>query len=180
VLLITVLMNVLLFPYQHMLVVFARDVLSAGPEWLGALVAAEGLGSLVGALVIASRRGFIPHRRIFAAAVIVAPLLLIVFAGSRWRWPCVVLLVLIGAAESGFATMQSTLVLLSAHEDRRGGAMGILSACIGTQPVGTLWLGLLATGIGVAGAMALNSLLALAAITPVAVALWRRSPRPVE
>ena len=33
VLVITVLMNVLLFPYQHMLVVFARDVLSAGPEW---------------------------------------------------------------------------------------------------------------------------------------------------
>ena len=157
VLVITVLMNVLLFPYQHMLVVFARDVLSAGPEWLGALVAAEGLGSLAGALVIASRRGFIPHRRIFAAAVIVAPLLLIVFAGLRWRWPCIVLLVVIGAAESGFATMQSTLVLLSAHEDRRGGAMGILSACIGTQPLGTLWLGLLATGIGVAAAMALNS-----------------------
>ena len=121
-------------------------------------MAAEGLGSLAGALVIASRRGFIPHRRIFAAAVLVTPLLLIVFAGSRWRWPCVVLLVLIGAAESGFATMQSTLVLLSAHEDRRGGAMGILSACIGTQPLGTLWLGLLATGIGVAAAIALNSL----------------------
>jgi len=180
VLVITVLINVLLFPYQHMLVVFARDVLRAGPEWLGALVAAEGLGSLVGALVIASRRGFIPHRRIFAASVIVAPLLLIVFAGSRWRWPCVVLLVLIGAAESGFATMQSTLVLLSAHEDRRGGAMGILSACIGTQPLGTLWLGLLATGIGVAAAMALNSFLALAAIMPVAVALWRRGARRAE
>jgi membrane protein implicated in regulation of membrane protease activity len=76
--------------------------------------------------------------------------------------------------------MQSTLVLLSAHEDRRGGAMGILSACIGTQPVGTLWLGLLATGIGVAGGDGAQQFLALAAITPVAVALWRRSPRRVE
>jgi MFS family permease len=177
VLVITVLMNVLLFPYQHMLAVFARDVLDAGPEWLGALVAADGLGSLAGALVIASRRGFVSHGRLFAAAVIVAPLLLIVFAGSRWRWACVAILILIGAAESGFATMQSTLVLLSAHEDRRSGAMGILSACIGTQPLGTLWLGLLATGIGVAAAMALNSLLALAAIAPVAVALWRRGAR---
>ena len=177
VLVITVLMNVLLFPYQHMLAVFARDVLSAGPEWLGALVAADGLGSLVGALIIASRRGFIAHRRLFAGAVIVAPLLLMAFTGSRWRWACVVLLVMIGAAESGFATMQSTLVLLSAHEDRRGGAMGILSACIGTQPLGTLWLGLLATGIGVAGAIAANSLLALAVIAPVAVPLWRRGAR---
>ena len=78
-----------------------------------------------------------------------------------------------GGAESGFATMQSTLVLLSAHEDRRGGAMGILSACIGTQPFGTLWLGILATGIGVAPAMAVNSLAALAAIAPVAIGLWR-------
>jgi hypothetical protein len=126
----------------------------------------EGLGSLAGALVIASRRGFIPHRRIFAAAVIVDAAALdrlrrLALALALHRPPA-----LIGAAESGFATMQSTLVLLSAHEDRRGGAMGILSACIGTQPLGTLWLGLLATGIGVAAAMALNSFLALAAICP--------------
>ena len=177
VLIITVLMNVLLFPYQHMLAVFSRDVLGAGPEWLGALVAADGLGSLLGALTIASRRGFIAHRRLFVGAVLVAPLLLIVFTGARWRWVCVVLLVMIGMAESGFATMQSTLVLLAAPEERRGGAMGILSACIGTQPLGTLWVGFLATGIGVAPAIALNSLLALLAITPVALPLARRGPR---
>ena len=175
VLLITVLMNVLLFPYQHMLAVFSRDVLKAGPEWLGALVAADGLGSLLGALVIASRRGFIAHRRLFVAAVLTAPLLLIAFTGARWRWLCVLLLVVIGIAESGFATMQSTLVLLSAPEERRGGVMGILSACIGTQPLGTLWLGFLATGIGVAPAIAVNSLMAFLTIAPVAVPLARRA-----
>ena len=177
VLLITVLMNVLVFPYQHMLAVFSRDVLQAGPEWLGALVAADGLGSLVGALTIASRRGFIAHRHLFVASVLVAPLLLVVFTGSRWRWACVVLLAMIGIAESGFATMQSTLVLLSAPEERRGGAMGILSACIGTQPLGTLWLGVLATGIGVAPAIAINSAFAFLAIAPVAIMLARLGPR---
>jgi len=177
VLIITVLMNVLLFPYQHMLAVFSRDVLGAGPEWLGALVAADGLGSLLGALTVASRRGFIAHRRLFVGAVLVAPLLLIVFTGARWRWVCVVLLVMIGMAESGFATMQSTLVLLAAPEERRGGAMGILSACIGTQPLGTLWVGFLATGIGVAPAMAFNSFLAFLIIVPVALPLARRGPR---
>ena len=173
VLVITVLMNVLLFPYQHMLAVFARDVLRAGPEWLGALVAADGLGSLVGALAIASRHGFISHRRVFAASVVAAPLLLIVFTALPWRWAGIGLLFIIGIAESGFATMQSTLVLLSAREDRRGGTMGILSACIGTQPIGTLALGLLASGMGVAAAMAMNSALALALIAPVALSLWR-------
>jgi MFS family permease len=66
VLVVTILMNVLFFPYQHMLPVFARDVLGVGPEWLGALIAADGLGALLGALAIASRRGFLPHGRLFA------------------------------------------------------------------------------------------------------------------
>jgi MFS family permease len=82
--------------------------------------------------------------------------------------------VLIGAAESGFAAMQSTLVLLAAPADSRGRAMGILSACIGTQPVGTLWIGFLATGIGVPAAMALNGVVALLAMLPVAWPLARR------
>jgi MFS family permease len=174
VLLITVLMNTLFFPYQTMLPVFARQVLSAGPEWLGALVAADGLGALLGALAIASRGDFIPHRRLFAVSVLVAPLLLVAFASSRSIGACLAILLVIGVLESGFAAMQSTLVLLAAPEAMRGGAMGILSACIGTQPLGTLWIGLLATSAGVPVAMALNSLLALLAMLPVAMPLARR------
>ena len=176
VLIITVLMNTLFFPYQHMLPVFAREVLRVGPEWLGALVAADGLGALLGALAIASRRGFVAHGRLFATAVLVAPFLLLAFTGLRWRWACLAILVLIGAAESGFAAMQSTLVLLAAPPDSRGRAMGILSACIGTQPVGTLWIGFLATGIGVPAAMALNGVVALLAMLPAAWPLVRRPP----
>jgi MFS family permease len=173
VLLITVLMNTLVFPYQPMLPVFARRVLGAGPEWLGALVAAEGLGALLGALAIASRHGFIPHRRLFAGAVLVSPLLLLAFAGSRWRGLCLALLLVIGVLESCFSAMQSTLVLLAAPEGMRGGAMGVLSACIGTGPLGTLWIGVLATRAGVPVAIAVNSLLALFAMLPVAVPLAR-------
>lgn len=173
VLLITVLMNVLFFPYQHMLPVFAREVLRAGPEWLGALVAADGLGALAGALAIAGRRGFLPDRRLFALAVLVAPFLLLAFTALRWRWACLAVLVLVGICESGFAAMQSTLVLLSAPAESRGRAMGILSACIGTQPVGTLWIGFLSGDIGVAAAMALNGTVALLAMLPVAWPLAR-------
>jgi hypothetical protein len=104
-------------------------------------VAAEGAGALVGALVIASRRQL-------GAAVLVAPALLVGLAGLRAFPACLVLMVVIGAAESGFAAMQTRLVLLSAPERLRGGAMGILSACIGTQPLGTLAIGLLAAVLG--------------------------------
>ena len=179
VLIITVLMNTLFFPYQHMLPVFAREVLAGGPEFLGVLVAADGLGALVGALAIASRRGFVAHRPLFAFSVLAAPFLLVAFSASRWGGLCLALIVVIGALESGFAAMQSTLVLLAAPEERRGGAMGILSACIGTQPLGTLWIGLLATGAGVPLAMATNAALALVLMLPVAVPLARLRSRQI-
>jgi len=176
VLLVTVAMNTLFFPYQHMLPVFARDVLAVGPTALGALVAADGCGALLGALMIASRGGQFAQRTLFAASVLVAPVLLVALSGSRSFLACVALLVVMGAAESGFAAMQSTLVLLSAPERVRGGAMGILSACIGTQPLGTLAIGLLAASVGAPLAFAVNALAALLVIIPLAVPLARGHP----
>jgi predicted MFS family arabinose efflux permease len=178
VLLVTVAMNTLFFSYQHMLPVFARDVLALGPAGLGALVAADGGGALLGALVIATRRGDVGHRLLFGAAVLVAPALLVALSASRWLPVCVTLLVAIGVAESAFATMQSTLVLLEVPERVRGGAMGILSACIGTQPLGTLAIGLLAASIGAPPAFAVNALVSLLVIVPLAVPLVRRAKAP--
>jgi MFS family permease len=176
VLLVTIAMNTLFFPYQHMLPVFARDVLDVGPVALGALVAADGVGALAGALAIAAQRGGLAHRAIFGAAVLVAPGLLVALASLRWFPACLALMVIMGLAESGFATMQSTLVLLSAPERLRGGAMGILSACIGTQPLGTLAIGLLAGSVGAPLAFAVNALAALLVIVPLAVPLVRGRP----
>lgn len=176
VLLVTVAMNTLFFPYQHMLPVLARDVLTVGPVALGALVAADGVGALLGALALAARRDRLAHRAIFGTAVLVAPVLLLTLAGLRQFPACLVLMVVIGAAESGFATMQSTLVLLSAPEPLRGGVMGILSACIGTQPLGTLAIGLLAASIGAPLAFAANAAAALLVIVPLAVPLVRGRP----
>ena len=176
VLLVTIAMNTLFFPYQHMLPVFARDVLAVGPTALGALVAADGGGALIGALLIASRGGQFAQRTLFAASVLVAPVLLVALSGSRSFLACVALLVVMGAAESGFAAMQSTLVLLWAPERVRGGAMGILSACIGTQPLGTLAIGLLAASVGAPLAFAVNALAALLVIVPLAVPLARGRP----
>jgi MFS family permease len=106
--------------------------------------------------------------------VMVAPVLLVALSGSRWLALCAALLVVMGAAESSFAAMQSTLVLLAAPERVRGGAMGILSACIGTQPLGTLAIGLLAAVVGAPLAFTVNALAALIVIVPLAVPLVRR------
>ena len=174
VLLVTIAMNTLFFPYQHMLPVFARDVLAVGPLALGALVAADGCGSLVGALLIASGRTGLGYRAIFGASVLVAPVLLIALSGFRSFPVCLALLAVMGLVESGFAAMQATLVMLSVPDRVRGGVMGILSACIGTQPLGTLTIGLLAAGIGTPLTFTVNACAALLVIVPLALPLVRR------
>jgi MFS family permease len=177
VLVITVIMNTLVFPYQQMLPVFARDVLRIGPTALGLLIAAEGLGALIASLAIGARGGGVDHARLFAGSSLAGALCLFVFAVSPWYALSLALQIGIGMAESGFGTMQSAIVLLAAPEGARGRAMGILSACIGTQPLGSLWIGVLASRAGAPVATGLNAALACALMVSVAVRLARtRSP----
>lgn len=175
VLAVTILMNTLVFPYQQMLPVFARDVLRIGPAALGLLVAAEGLGAFAASLVIGARGGRVDHPRLFAGSSLAGALCLLAFALSPWYALSFLLQVGIGMAESGFGTMQSAIVLLSAPEGARGRAMGILSACIGTQPIGSLWIGFLASRAGAPLATALDAALACALMVPVALRLDRTS-----
>jgi MFS family permease len=172
---ITLLMNLLVFPYQQMLPVFARDVLAVGPELLGLLVAMDGLGALAGSLGLAARRRLTDHARVFVGGSLLAAALVIAFAWSPWYLLSVGLLFVIGLAESGFSTMQATIVLLAAPEGTRGRAIGILTACIGMFPVGTLWIGLAASRLGAPAAVAASTLLALALMLPVATRLVARS-----
>jgi len=174
VLLATVAMNVLVFPYQHMLSVFARDVLAGGPGVLGALIAAEGLGALVGALAIAALRRHPPQERLFGLSIMVIPAMVVAFSLSPTLSVCLLLLVVLGLVESAFGATQTTVVLLSAPERNRGGTVGILSACIGTQPIGALAIGVLASMAGAPIAFAINALTALVLTVPLGARLVRR------
>jgi predicted MFS family arabinose efflux permease len=182
VLVITVLMNTLVFPYQQMLPVFARDVLRIGPAALGLLIAAEGLGALLASLALAAGGGRTDHARVFAGSSLAAALGLVIFALSPWYAVSLALQLVIGMAECGFGTMQSAIVLLAAPDHARGRALGILSASIGTQPLGSLWIGFLASRAGAPFATGLDAALAFVLMIPVATrlgglsALGRRHP----
>lgn len=174
VLAVTVAMNTLVFPFQQMLPVLARDVLRVGPAGLGLLVAAEGLGALTGALTLAARADRLHHGRVFGLSSLGGALLVVALAASPWYAACVAIQLAVGVTEAGFGTMQSAIVLLAAPERARGRVMGILSACIGTQPLGTLWIGFLAGWLGVPLAGGLEAAVAAALVLPLAVRLAAR------
>lgn len=69
---ITLFINLLLFSYSTMVPIIARDILHVGPALIGALLAAEGLGALVGSMYMASAINLRYHGRIYVGGSLLA------------------------------------------------------------------------------------------------------------
>ena len=95
-------------------------------------------------------------------------------------WMALPIQFVIGLADAGFGTMQSTIVLLASHERARGRVLGILSVCIGTTPVGALAVGGIATYGGAPVAFGAAAALALLLMAPVAVKLFAEGSAPLR
>ena len=161
---------------QGFLPVFAEEVFKVGAAGLGVLVAANGLGSLLGALVLAFL-GDIPRKgRLFLAATVTMGLLLTAFATTGQMSVAIVVIFILGFSSAGFGVMQSTLMMLLAPEHARGRVMGVLMLSIGVMPIALLALGGVAAAVGVvATTIAAGLLLALtiALLAVLAPGLWR-------
>jgi MFS family permease len=169
VVLISVFMNVLVFPYQQLLPVFARDSLQVDAVGLGGLSAASGIGSVVGAMAIAMSRR-VPHSgMVFWSGSCLMSVCLVGFAASQQYAVALVLLMLSGLGQSAFSSLQSTIVLSSATDQLRGRAMGALTLAIGSTPIGSLEVGALSVAFGATLAVALNA--GLSAVLVLLVAL---------
>jgi MFS family permease len=95
-------------------------------------------------------------------------------------WLALPIQFIIGLADAGFGTMQSTIVLLASHERARGRVLGILSVCIGTNPVGALAVGFIATYVGAPVAFGAASALALLLMAPIAARLLADGSSPLR
>jgi MFS family permease len=173
VLLISVFMNVLVFPYQQLLPVFARDELQVDAIGLGALSSAAGLGSVIGAGVIVSSLNVPRSAQLFWAGSAMMSVCLALFALSDHFLIALLLLGLSGLGQAAFASLQSTIVLSNATDDLRGRAMGALTLAIGTTPFGSLEIGALAVAIGAPLAVALNAGVCAVLVALVALRLPR-------
>jgi len=163
VLLITIVMNILLFPYVQFIPAVAKNVLSVGPSLMGLLMSADGFGSLIGALIIASLT--IENKvygRIFILGTMISLIFLLLFSLTSNFLVCFALLMLMGIGLAGFGTMQSLIILISCSPNMRGRAMGILGLAIGMQPFGLVFIGYLAEILGPPFAILISSLIGLA------------------
>lgn len=157
VMVMTLIMNVLAFPYMDLLPIFARDILMQGPLGLGILGASVGIGSMLGLVLIQRLRTVISTGWLFMGGSLMLCLLLLAFAASTSFPLSLVLLACIGLGQACFSVMQSSIVLLSASDEMRSRVMGSLTLFIGAGPLGRLQIGALAEYFGTPMAVSLQS-----------------------
>jgi MFS family permease len=173
--LVTLAMNVLMFPYANLIPVIARDILDVGPGLMGILQSAAGLGAAVGAISIASWVNLRYHGRVYLGGALLTCVVLLLFSFSKWYALSLPLLLLLGFGHAGFSTMQSTIVMLLADQNMRGKALGVITIAIGTSPLGAFAIGIMAEQVSAPFAIGTSATAGIVSVVLIGLAssdLW--------
>ena len=136
-------------PYQTLMPVFQKDVLQVGPDGLGMLMAAPGVGALIAVLTLASLANRLKRQGLFlVGSIVVLGFFLIVFSQVRVFPLALATLVIAGAFQMFFLASTATILQLLVPDELRGRVMSLYMLDRGFMPVGALFAGTTAHFIG--------------------------------
>jgi len=142
------------YPLMVLMPVFAADVLHGGPQTLGWLGAAMGIGALASGLSLMMRRSVVGLTRMLEVAAAMLPVALIGFGMSHVLWLSVGLMAVAGFALMQTAAASNTILQALVTEDKRARVMSYYTmAFFGSAPFGSLLAGALAHRIGAQATM---------------------------
>ena len=148
-LLLLALVSLIGMPYTVLMPIFAKEILHGGPNTLGILMAATGVGAIAGALWLASRRDSSGLGRVITLAGTTFGLGLVAFSLSAKLALSLVLLVAVGAGMMMKMAAMNTRIQTLVEEDKRGRVMSFFTmAFFGMAPFGALAAGALAAKLG--------------------------------
>ena len=167
----------LAMPFRFLMPVFVVDVYSRGPESLGLLVTIMGLGSLVGALFIATlgkkKRGLL-----LLAGSCISAIALMLVAAIPIYYAAAGLMILLGLGDAGRRTLNQALIMEEVDDEYRGRVMSVFMMNFGLMPLGVLPAGALAERFG--GQFAVMLLGVLLLLTTTAVLVTQRRLRELN
>jgi MFS family permease len=168
---LTAILSVFGFPFLTLMPVFAGDVLHARAGGYGVLMAAVGVGAMLGALAIAGFSRQIPKGRTLLTGGAAFGLLVAAFALSRHFALSVALLAVAGCAMIVNNALTNTLLQTLVPDQLRGRVMGFYSfVFVGLAPLGAFQAGAFAERFGAPLAVAAGALICAAAM---GTAAWR-------
>ena len=157
ILLLLALVSLMGMPYMVLMPIFAGKILHGGPRAFGFLLGASGLGALMGALYLASRRSVLGLGKMIVIASGVFGIGLIAFSLSRVFWLSLLAMLLTGFGMMVQMASSNTVLQTIVEEDKRGRVMSFYTmAYMGMVPFGSLLGGGLASLIGAPGTVMLG------------------------
>lgn len=136
-------------PYTTLMPIFAGSVLHGGAHTLGFLMAALGVGALIGAVSLAARESVLGLGRLIAMTAAGFGAGLVAFAASRQLWLSLLLLVFTGFCFMQQMASSNTILQTIVADEKRGRVMSFYSMAFqGVTPFGSLIAGAAASHIG--------------------------------
>jgi MFS family permease len=161
-------------PYATLLPVFAKDILHGDARTMGFLMAATGLGAVLGALFLASRQSVAGLVRTVAVASAAFGVGLVAFSLSTNLYLSMAMLVWAGCGMMMEMAGTNTFLQTIVDEDKRGRVMSFYTmAFMGMGPFGALIAGALAHAIGADRTVLLGGVACLVAAGIFALRLRR-------
>ena len=153
--------SVLIHATEYLLVIFADDILPGnGKLALVALYTSIGVGSLIGAVAVASLGNFQSKGPVSMASLLVVTVLLVLFGLTPYLALSVVLIGFIGLFNMVFRIANNALVQTRIPDALRGRITSIYVLDHGVIPLGSPVLGLLAVALGAGHAVAVAGVFA--------------------
>jgi MFS family permease len=182
VLLLLAVVSLMGIPYSVLLPVIAREVLGGGAGTLGALTAASGLGALVGAFYLASRKNVLGLERVVVGSAALFGAGLVGFSRIGVLWLALPLMLVTGAGMMLQMASSNTILQTIVEDDKRGRVMSLFAmAYFGTLPFGSLLAGALASRLGAQNTILVGGVACIfaAAVFYRALPELRRVVRPI-
>lgn len=136
-------------PYQTLMPVFQKDVLGVGPEGLGLLMAAPGVGAVISVLLLASLGNSLKRQGLFlVSSIVILGFFLILFSQITYFPVALLSLVLVGIFQMLFLASTNTILQMIVPDELRGRVMSLYMLDRGFMPAGALFAGVTAHFIG--------------------------------
>jgi MFS family permease len=135
--------------YSVLIPVFARNQLGLDAQGYGLLMSALGVGSMLGALIVASSSSRGPNRvRLFVVPFITSSLFMIMAFNRSYAFSALVI-GMMGFANIFFTTTANSLMQINSDDEFRGRVMSVYSLVFaGSTPIGNMFVGSIADKAG--------------------------------
>jgi MFS family permease len=151
------------YNFNTVLPLLTKFVMNGGPEMFGVLTSSLGIGSMLGALIVAGKQK--PTRKFIYSFAVIFGIIDVAISFLRNYIFMIVFLLLLGFASIAYIASTNTSLQMNSPKELRGRIMGLYVVIFsGSTPIGALFTGFIADIFGTAMMVLIEGLLCLVGV----------------